>query len=158
MATANSVRERMPRLRSAVVIALSVDDLPAAMRFWVEVMGFEVTTDTPSLGFVVHRPSRIAIAVTNHDGATRGGFDERRCGLDHLAFAVEGVTELRSWQQRLQDNGVAHSPITDSGAGHHLNLRAPGDIPIELYVIDEATVAAFGLAGSDEAFAGSRVR
>ncbi len=145
-----------PPLQGISHIALTVDDVPAAVRFWVEVMGFEATTETPTLGFLVHRPSRIAVAVTDHGDAGRFDerrFDERRCGLDHLAFAVEGVAALQSWEQRLREHAVEHSPVADSGSGHHLTLRAPGDIPVELYVIDDATAAAFGLAGPHEAFA-----
>lgn len=143
----------VPALQGISHLALSVDDLPAAIRFWTDVMGFEVTTETPTLGFFVDRPSRIAVAVTTGDGRPGGGFDERRCGLDHLALAVESAATLERWQRRLAEHDVPYSPITDSGSGLHLNLRAPDSIPIELYVINEATAAAFGLDGPDEAYA-----
>ena len=128
------------------------------MRFWIDVMGFEVTTETPSLGFVVHRPSRIAIAVTDRGGSMRGGgFDERRCGLDHLALAVrESPPRWSGGSGAWPSTASRTRPSPTPAPGHHLNLRAPGGIPIELYVIADATVSALGLAGPEEAYAGSR--
>jgi catechol 2,3-dioxygenase-like lactoylglutathione lyase family enzyme len=116
-------------------------------------MGFEVTTDQPGLCFVVHRQARIGIAVTDHGGAVAAGFDELRTGLDHLALAVADAAALEAWQERLAAHGVTHSPITGSDSGLHLNLRAPGGLPIELYVMSAATAAAFGLSTTAEAFA-----
>ncbi|QJY49324.1 VOC family protein [Pseudonocardia broussonetiae] len=146
----------LPPFQGLSHLALSVVDVPAAIAFWVGVFGFEVLTDTPSLGLVVHRPTRVAIALTSNNGSTAGTFDERHPGLDHLAIAVPGVDDLHDWHARLTGLGVPCSPVTDSGSGHHLNLRAPDGVPVELYVIDAATVAALGLADAGEAFAGSR--
>ncbi|SDS64030.1 Catechol 2,3-dioxygenase [Friedmanniella luteola] len=134
-----------PPLLGVSHLALSAPDLPAARRFWTGTMGFEVTTDTPHLLFVVHWPSRVAIAVTDHEATVRGPFDERRTGLDHVALAVPDADALEDWRQRLVADDVPHSAVVDSGAGLHLNLRAPGGVPVELYVMDAATAAAFGL-------------
>lgn len=146
----------MPPFQGLSHLALAVADVPAAVAFWIGVFGFELLTDTPTLGFVVHRPTRIAIALTSNDGRTTGTFDERHPGLDHLAIAVADVGALHDWHARLTEFGVPCSPVTDSGSGHHLNLRAPDGVPVELYVIDAATVAALGLDDAAEAFAGSR--
>jgi catechol 2,3-dioxygenase-like lactoylglutathione lyase family enzyme len=142
-----------PPLQGISHLALSVADLPAALAFWTTVMGFEVTTDEPGLGFVVHREARIGIAVTDHGGAVAGGFDELRPGLDHLAFAVGDAAALEAWRARLAAYDVTHAPIADSGSGLHLNLRAPGGLPIELYVMSADTAAAFGLATAAQAYA-----
>lgn len=148
-------RNGPPPLQGISHIALSVDDLPAAMAFWTRSMGFEATTDTPSLGFLVHRGLRIALGLTDHGAQVRGPFDHRRCGLDHLALAVPDATALAAWRERLVRHGVACSPVTDSGSGHHVNLVAPGGVPLELYAMDAATAAAFGLDGPEQAHAGS---
>ena len=116
-------------------------------------MGFEITTDTKDLGFVVHRPTRTAIALTSNQGRTRNRFDENNCGLDHLAFAVQSEADLRVWEERLEQSGTVHSPITESPSGHHLNLKSSSGSPIELYVMNEDTAAAFGLTGPQEAHA-----
>lgn len=147
------MKHPVPPLQGISHIALSVDDVPAAMAFWTEVMGFEVMTSTPTLGFLVDRPTRIALGVTDHGAEGRGAFDERRTGLDHLAFAVQDIAALHAWQRRLDAHGVVHSMV-ESDSGHHLNLRAPGGIPLELYVMNAVTASAFGLDGPHQAYAG----
>jgi glyoxylase I family protein len=134
-----------PPFRGVSHLALSVRDLPAAVAFWRDVMGFEVFTDRPGLAFVGHRATRLGIGLTDHGGAVRDGFSERRTGLDHLALAVSSAAELDAWAARLAALGVPHSPVADSGDGLHLNLRAPDDVPVELYVMAPETAAAFGL-------------
>jgi glyoxylase I family protein len=142
-----------PPIQGISHLALSAADLSAARSFWTTVMGFEVITDEPGLLFVVHRDARIGLAVTDHGGAVADGFDELRTGLDHLAFAVVDESALRAWEDRLAAHGVTHSAVTDSGSGLHLNLRAPGGVPIELYVMSPDTAAAFGLTTTADAHA-----
>ena len=40
---------------------------------------------------------------------------------------------------------VPHSPVVQSDAGHHLNLRAPDNFPIELFVLTDAGAIQLGL-------------
>lgn len=141
-----------PRVLGISHVALSADDLDAAERFWTRVMGFETTTRTDDLLFVVHREARIGLGVTRHQGAVVGEFDPVRPGLDHLALAVADAGELERWRARLAEHDVPHGPVVDE-SGLHLNLRAPGGIALELYVMDAATAAAFGVAGGEEAVA-----
>lgn len=146
-----------PELLGISHLALTASDVPAARRFWTEVMGFELFTDTPELCFVGHRSSRTGIAITNHGGGVRERFDERRPGLDHLALAVSDGETLLAWQARLAELGVPHTPVVDSGSGLHLNLRAPDDLPVELYVMDGATAATFGLSGPRDGVSGGHL-
>jgi glyoxylase I family protein len=117
------------------------------------VMSFELTTRADSLAFVIHRAARLGIGLTDHGGAVDGQFDERHTGLDHLAIAVPDVAAIHAWARRLDDHGVPHSPVTETYAGHHLNLRAPGNFPIELFVMSQAAAEDFGLSSPDEAVA-----
>jgi glyoxylase I family protein len=116
-------------------VGLSVRDREAARHFWVEVLGFELIADEPTYCFVYDRVAGLAVTLTDHDQTVKGAFDEHHPGLDHLAYAVPDVESLLSWQQRLDRHGVAHSPVVETDAGHHLNLRAPDNVPIELYVM-----------------------
>jgi len=126
-------------------VALSVPDRDAAQRFWVDVLGFELIDEEPGFCFVFDRGAGLAIALTDHDQTVSGPFDEHHAGLDHLAYAVPDVESLLSWKQRLAGMGVPHSPIVETDAGHHLNLRAPDNVPIELYVMKPAFAALLGL-------------
>jgi glyoxylase I family protein len=126
-------------------VGLSVRDRGAARHFWVEVLGFELIDEQPHYCFVYDRGTGIAITMTDHDQTVSGEFDEHHPGLDHLAYAVPDVESLLSWQQRLDGHGVAHSPIVETDAGHHLNLRAPDNVPIELYVMKPEFATLLGL-------------
>lgn len=134
-------------------LGLSVADLDAAVDFWTRVMGFEVVTREPSLSFLIHRDARLGIGLSDHDGTVAGPFDEHHTGLDHLALAVPDTTALDAWARRLDELAVPHSPVLATDGGHHLNLRAPDQFPVELFVMAHVTAEAFGLASSDDAVA-----
>ena len=126
-------------------VGLSVRDLDAALRFWVEVLGFELIEKQPTYCFVLDRAAGLAITLSDHDETVLGAFNEHHPGLDHLAYAVPDVESLLSWEQRLDRLGVDHSPIVETDAGHHLNLRAPDNVPIELYVMKPEFAILLGL-------------
>lgn len=60
-------------------------------------------------------------------------FDERRVGLDHLAFGCADRSDLERWEARLNDIGVAHGGIVDAGYGSGLSFRDPDNIALELF-------------------------
>lgn len=127
-------------------VALSVPDLAIAAEFWVDVLGFEALDDDAAYRFLFHREARLAVVLTEHGGAVREGFDEHNAGLDHLALAVGDLDTLQHWATVLAGRGVTTAGVVASDAGHHLNFRAPGGIPLELFVLDERARAALGLA------------
>jgi len=134
-------------------VSLSVVDIDAAARFWTEVMGFETFVEDPRFRFLIHRGAHLAVLVSDHESAVTGPFDELRIGLDHLAFAVPDIESLRSWEQRLTTLGVPNSGITETDGGHHVNLRAPDNLPLELFVMSASMLSSLGLAESADAVA-----
>ena len=136
-----------PALRGVSHVSLSVPDLAAATDFWTTVLGFELVDGAADHAMVLHRAARVAVIVADHGGTVRGPFDEHHPGLDHVALAVDDLATLRAWERRLAERGVPYTPITASDAGHHLNLRAPGGLPVELCVLDAAFLAALGVDG-----------
>ena len=141
-----------PSLTGLSHLSLSVSDLPAATDFWVEVFGFESLNDDPRFRLLIHREARVAVTVTDHGGAVTGPFDERNPGLDHVALAVGDTDSLAQWHAELEERGIVNSGIVESEAGHHLNLRGPNNLPIELFVLNDETAEALGLR-VDAAFA-----
>lgn len=127
-------------------ISLSVRDRDAAKRFWSDVLGFEVFSEEPTYCFAFDRATGLAVIMSDHDQTVSGTFDEHNVGLDHLAFAVSSIDALLSWQQRLAALDVQHSPIIETDEGHHLNLRAPDNLAIELYVMKPEFAALLGLS------------
>ena len=67
------------------------------------------------------------------EGIPAEPFDERRAGLDHVAFGVADRTELETWSARLDELGIAHSPIKDDHYGSGLSFRDPDNIALELF-------------------------
>ena len=141
-----------PRLLGISHLGLSVPDLTVA-DFFIRVLGFESISEDSDVRFVVHRDARIAIAFSTHGGSVTGDFDEHNPGLDHLALAVSDVSTLADWDSELRRRGVDPSNVVESPAGHHLNFRAPGNLPIELYVINDAMAQAVDIL-PEEAYAG----
>lgn len=59
--------------------------------------------------------------------------DERRPGLDHLAFGCANRTELEMWERRLNEIGVAHGGIVDASYGSGLSFRDPDNVALEFF-------------------------
>ncbi len=146
-----SVDEAVPAAAPGLLglshLGLTVRDVPAAQRFWTSVMGFVPLFDGDDYCLLFEPSSKLAIGITNQQGRAAGSFDERCVGLDHLALAVADLGTLQRWEQRLAELDVPHSAIATSDAGHHLNLRAPDNFPIELFVLSTAGAADLGITG-----------
>lgn len=81
-----------------------------------------LTRDGVLVTFVAHGPAAVA-----------GPFDERRCGLDHLSFAVADRRTLDAWVARLDAVGVAHGQVTTALTGDLVAFRDPDNIALEFY-------------------------
>ena len=62
-----------------------------------------------------------------------GGFDPRRTGLDHVAFACANRAELEQWQDRLEELGVKHGGIVDAHYGSGLSFKDPDGVALEFF-------------------------
>jgi catechol-2,3-dioxygenase len=60
-------------------------------------------------------------------------FDERRVGLDHLAFTCGDRGELEAWEARLGELGIANGGIVDANYGSGLSFRDPDGIALEFF-------------------------
>jgi catechol-2,3-dioxygenase len=60
-------------------------------------------------------------------------FDERRIGLDHLAFACRDRNELEAWEARLSELDISNGGIVDAGYGSGLSCRDPDNIALEFF-------------------------
>lgn len=72
--------------------------------------------------------------LTHHTTEASDTFDERRVGLDHLAFGVTDRDELQKWVTHLDGHGVPHSGIIDAEYGPTVVFRDPDNIQLELFV------------------------
>ena len=123
-------------------VGLTVRDLEASAGWYERVLGFRRIGSYQEPGgrwrkaFLASDGLRTRLSLAQHTGAPQDPFDERRVGLDHLAFGLEDIAELGEWVGRLEAAGVAHSQIADSNAipgAQVLVFRDPDNIQLELY-------------------------
>ena len=60
-------------------------------------------------------------------------FNERRPGLDHLAFGCANRDELRAWEIRLGELGIPNGGIVDAPYYSALSFRDPDNIALEFF-------------------------
>ena len=145
----------MPRIMGFSHVELTVFDCDRAAVWWHEVLGFtlvhKVSTDAFEIRSLVH-PSGINVNVLTHTATAEGGaFDERRVGLDHLAFQVSDRDELQDWVKHLDAMTVPNSGIIDIGYGPTVVFRDPDNMQLELYVHPDPATMQLTEADSPEA-------
>lgn len=71
----------------------------------------------------------------HHEGHHGSRFDERRAGLDHLAWGVPERADLDRWAHHLDELDVEHSGVIDKSARNYsaIVLRDPDGIQLELF-------------------------
>ena len=67
------------------------------------------------------------------DLKARDAFDERRPGLDHVAFACSSRAELEEWEKRLNDKGISNGGIVEAPYGQGISFRDPDNIALEFF-------------------------
>jgi catechol 2,3-dioxygenase-like lactoylglutathione lyase family enzyme len=122
----------MPATPPLAHIAVTVSDLDRSVAFYTELFG------APPL--IVSKADRFRWAawatfgVHQHDEpVTDVAFDERRVGLDHVAFPCADRAELEGWGARLDALGVARGDILDEPYGSGLAFRDPDGIALEFF-------------------------
>jgi catechol-2,3-dioxygenase len=128
----------MPEIIGLSHIDLTVTDCVRSAAWWADVLGFtlvnQVHADTYERKSLIH-PSGMAVTVMTHDRTSEAGaFDERRVGLDHLAFRVADRDELQRWVTHLDERRVPHTGIIDTGYGPTVVFRDPDNMQLEFYV------------------------
>jgi glyoxylase I family protein len=126
----------MPELKGFSHVDLTVSDRERAAAWWQDVIGFTLLHHQRGESFdclTLGHPTGLVVSVLTHDEPVSGAFDERRVGLDHLAFEVADREELQRWVAHLDAKGVVHSGIID-GFGPTVVFRDPDNIQLEFFV------------------------
>jgi glyoxylase I family protein len=126
-----------PVLAPAIThVALTVTDLDVSVPWYERVFGTSpvLDEDTGPFRHVVFALGDTLLGLhefpdPRHDVA----FDERRPGLDHVAFGCADHAEIRRWAARLADLGVVHGGIVEAHYGMGLSFRDPDGIALELF-------------------------
>src|SRR5580692_3156079 len=127
----------MPEFPTITHVALTVSDLERSVPWYQRLFDAEpvLNEDTGPFRHVVwFLGGQTLVGLHGFpDLADDSAFNERRIGLDHLAFQVENREELGKWQDWLEELGIAHGGIVDAPYGSGLSFRDPDNIALEFF-------------------------
>ncbi len=127
----------MPEFPTIAHVTLTVSDLDRSVSWYERLFDVKVVIDEAPGPF-----RRAVLLVGGHtlvgfhefpDPADTLPFNERRVGLDHLAFACGSRSDLDAWALRLDELGVANGGIVDAAYGSGLSFRDPDNIALEFF-------------------------
>jgi glyoxylase I family protein len=117
-------------------VAVTVTDLAASEAWYTKVLGTKpvLDEDTGPFRHIVYSVGGTLLGLHGFpELESKAPFNERRPGLDHIAFGCASRDELVAWAARLDQLGVAHGDIVDAGYGSGLSFRDPDNIALELF-------------------------
>ena len=117
-------------------VAVTVTDLTASEAWYTKVFGVKpvIDEDTGPFRHIVYQLGNTVFGLHGFpDLVSTEPFNERKPGLDHIAFGVASRDELVEWVVRLDELGVAHGDILDASYGSGLSVRDPDNIALELF-------------------------
>jgi catechol-2,3-dioxygenase len=126
----------MPEFPAITHVALTVTSLGRSVPWYRALFDSEPVLDQETGPF--HRVAWLAggtlIAISQFpDLKSTEPFDERRPGLDHVAFGCADRAELEVWERRLAELGVPNSGVVDASYGSVLSFRDPDNIALEFF-------------------------
>ena len=126
----------MPTFPTIAHVALTVTDLSRSVPWYQRLIGAApvLDEDTGPFRHVVFAMGTTLLGLHEFpEGAKDAPFDERRVGLDHVAFACAHRGDLESWRSHLDGLGIGHGDIVDAGYGSGLSFRDPDNIALEFF-------------------------
>lgn len=126
----------MPKFPMITHVALTVSSLERSVPWYTRLFDAEpvLDEDTGPFRHVVWALGDTLVGLHEFpDTITDVSFDERRPGLDHLAFGCSSRADLEKWESRLSELGVAHGGVVDAPYGSGLSFRDPDNLALELF-------------------------
>jgi glyoxylase I family protein len=118
-------------------IAVTVKDLGVSVPWYQKLIGSDPVLDEDTDGNYHHTLFLIGgtvIGLHEHPGTnTDEAFSEYRVGLDHVGFGCPDRAALSTWEERLDEMGIAHGGIVDAHYGSGLSFRDPDGIALEFF-------------------------
>jgi catechol 2,3-dioxygenase-like lactoylglutathione lyase family enzyme len=128
----------MPPFPALAHVAVTVSDRARSIQWYSALFGSEPVLDEDEQGGTFHHtvyllPGGQLFGLHTHTEPQSGGFDERRVGLDHVAFACADRSELEAWAAHLDQLGIKHGGLYDAAYGSGVSFRDPDDIALEFF-------------------------
>ena len=126
--------------RGAHHIGLTIPDLDATRRFFVESLGFEQVGEVPVYPAVFLSDGSTMLTLWQaEDPASATPFDRRRnVGLHHFAMRVdaEALDGLHERLSRLDDVEIEFAPeVLGGGPARHMMVYTPGGVRMEFIAL-----------------------
>src|SRR5271163_1497428 len=127
----------MPEFPTITHVALTVSDLSDSAPWYERLFGSKpvLDEDTGLFRHVVWLVGGQTLVGLHQfpDPADSAPFNERRLGLDHLAFACASRDELDQWTNRLNELGIPNGGVVEATYGSGLSFRDPDNIALEFF-------------------------
>jgi catechol 2,3-dioxygenase-like lactoylglutathione lyase family enzyme len=128
----------VPAFPGLAHVAVTVSDLARSTAWYAALFAAEPVLDEHvDAGSFHHTVFALGggqlFGLHKHVDTLENRFDERRPGLDHVAFGCRDRAELEGWARRLDHLGVAHGGIIDAHYGSGLSFRDPDGTALELF-------------------------
>jgi catechol-2,3-dioxygenase len=126
----------MPEFPPIAHVALTVTSLDRSVPWYNALFGTEpvLDEDTGPFRHAVWLVGGTLVGLHQFpDLHSSDPFDERRAGLDHLAFGCGDRSELETWEGRLKELGIPNGGIVDAAYGSGLSFRDPDNIALEFF-------------------------
>jgi glyoxylase I family protein len=117
-------------------VSLRVSDLERSRLFYSDVLGLDVETLDDRLRLTVGL-TRIIMRPPLEGTPDNDRFSERRIGLDHISFGVQGRPTLERLVERLREHGVATRGIETNPdpETEFVAFRDPDNIQLEFFIV-----------------------
>ena len=126
----------MPAFPAITHVALTVSDIDRSRQWYKQLFSTDPVLDenTGPFHHVVWLMGGTLVGIHGFpDLKSSEPFDERRLGLDHLAFGCTSRSELEEWERRLNELDIANGGIVDAPYGSGLSFRDPDNIALEFF-------------------------
>ena len=125
----------MPIFPAIAHVAVTVSDLAVSTPWYERLIGAKPVLDenTGAFHHTVFAIGGTLLGLHAFPGGIDDKFDERRCGLDHVAFQCTDRADLERWERRLDELGIKHGGIVDAHYGSGLSFRDPDNIALEFF-------------------------
>jgi catechol-2,3-dioxygenase len=126
----------MPEFPAVGHVAVTVSDIDRSVAWYEKLIDAKpvLDEDTGPFRHVVWALGNTLLGLHQFpDLETTDAFNERRPGLDHVAFGCASRSELEAWSARLDELGIVHGGIKDAGYGSGVSFRDPDNIALEFF-------------------------